>query len=343
MLKESNIEKIFGDYCDNIQVFQQYQRTALNKYNVIYLYVLHIVSLFLSFLVSKFKYKETIYFSWSNTHRNKLKIFSNDIFEINFSKFDFNKCSLYSIIKFKDLICIFNIIKNLKYPLYLKILFIFEYTLVFNIIEKSKIIFISGHFDRIVVLISLLSKTDNKKLNIVQHGALELIDNLPKIYVSKVYYMYDFSVDYFNRNYLPLEKNIFYEYEPNLISDKNNFKSCNLKNKTIAFITQPDNLVKNYKILDYLIKEYHEFNISIIVHPRDRVRHYRDYISDNIIFSRDFCLNYNIVFTRFSTLGINFHEKGIETVFINLDGVKMDFIESGNYRVFNSFKDYKKV
>lgn len=343
MLKNSDIEKICSNYCENLEIFQKNNRTSINSYNVIYLYTVHIVSFIFSIFVDKYKSSKLLYLSWSKTHTSKLKIFNDPIVELNFSKIDLIKCRVYSNIKLTDIVNTFKIVQTLRYPFYLKMLFVFEYNLVLNITKNTKEIYIAGHFDRLVLLISLIAKLENKKLNIVQHGALELIDGLPKIYVSKVYYMYDFSIAYFERYYLAIDKNILYINEPKLLSDNLNFKLCKFQKHTIALITQPDKVEYNIKILTFLIKNYKNSNISIIVHPRDNKKYYKKFLSQNVFIGRSFCLDYSCVITRYSTLGVNFHKKGIKTIFINLDNVTMDFFESGEYIVINKLDSFECV
>ena len=216
----------------------------------------------------------------------------------------------------------------------------FEYNLFKSIIDSNKKVFISGHFDRITIIISHICKHNNIELTVVQHGALEYFENMPKIYVSNVIYMYKFSEHYFRKYYYPIKNEIIYIYNQDLVSDVDKFLNCKLEKKTIAFLTQPEKINFNILIIKAMLTCRDKYNLNIILHPRDKKNDYKEFFNEpSIVFSRNFCLNYHAVVTRSSTLGINFHNKNVKTIFVNLEGLQMDFYDIENIILINNLNN----
>tara|TARA_R110001583_G_scaffold192512_1_gene359081 strand:- start:627 stop:1712 length:1086 start_codon:yes stop_codon:yes gene_type:complete len=217
------------------------------------------------------------------------------------------------------------------------------YDIIDQILTDIDNVFISGHFDRFVSIISDISEKKEVELNLVQHGCIQIFkEQLIKNKVTgNIYYLNDFSVPYF-QTFLDFPKKTKFVKLESKKPEINFIQKSN--KKIIVFGCQDAKPENNLLIINHLINHFPNKLIYIIPHPREDIVYYtkRYKLYENSHISREKPLNVEFFVSRFSTLGIEYASIGIRSLFINIDNVKMDFIISGKYEVYNSLNQFKK-
>ncbi|TCP27958.1 hypothetical protein EV195_101117 [Tenacibaculum skagerrakense] len=324
------------------------------KFNVL-LFMFSVLVFFLSFIKRNRRKNGVIGISWNPLHVKKIKKVNNSIEVLDISNnnlFSFNNLLFLSNVNFFKVFI--NALKLKDYTkskhnynsFFYKIYVIIFLDALKKHTEKVNEIFISGHFDRLTTIVNEVCLLNNIKLNIIQHGSIQIFKNklIPnKIVLGDIYYSYDFSKPFFE-TFLNIEKDVsFYK-----VPTENNLKLYNHDKlpsgkKIIVFGCQDAKPYHNVTIINFLVKKYKDCLIYVIPHPRENMSFYsKKYKSfANVIVSKDKPENIVLFISRFSTLGIEYEERGIKTVFINLDKVNMDFFSSNKYEVFKSLKDFE--
>lgn len=227
-----------------------------------------------------------------------------------------------------------------------KVFIALEHEMLRKLTQQAEEVIVAGHFDRYIALLSDLSFENNFKLSIVQHGCIRIHDQpLKRATVNgDFFYMYKFSVPYFKTFAKYTSNSRFHdqriEHSINF-SEENDTKG----KKRVVFVCQdkiPDN---NKKIINEIIRLQAKGNyvLQIMPHPREKIQAYREYRNQPSVFvSTNKKVRPDMVFTRFSTLGVEYAKAGIDTVFVNLDRVNMDFLFSLDFNEIKDIKDIEK-
>ena len=283
--------------------------------------------------------------SWNQLHSKKIALAESSLTIINVDTVNLFKTSNFKFLKevnlfyaikfaleFNEKSTLFSY-QSFFYRIYLSLLYnIFDQ--IINDIDK---VYISGHFDRFVSIISDICEKKEVELNLVQHGCIQIFEKplIKNKITGKIYYSHDFSVPYF-QTFLdfPL-KTKFIKLESK--KPEINFSQKSNK-KIVVFGCQDAKPENNLLIINHLFKHFPNSLIYIIPHPREDIDYYkkRYKLFKNSHISREKPLNIEFFVSRFSTLGIEYASIGIRSLFINIDNVKMDFIISGKYEVYNS-------
>lgn len=287
--------------------------------------------------------------SWNNLHHKKIRSIKNNVSILNINnkdmlkgQDDFSKLSIFRAwsfaLKNKRKTTLTHTYDSFFYKIYLYLLYDFLYLK----LNKVKKIYISGHFDRVVSIISEINETNGSQLNLIQHGCIQVFNNkLKKNKVNgNIYYNNKFSVPYFSsfleiskiKNFIGLK-----ESNPEITYFHDSLS------KIIAFGCQDAKPENNLKIIKFLLENYKSKLIYVIPHPKEKQSYYFKKLKGcNVFISRKKPVNIELFISRFSTLGIEYYKCGVNSIFINIDKVKMDFMFSNDFKVYGSLKDFKE-
>lgn len=349
---ELAIFNVYLKYIQNIYVLKKIRRTRIGKINVLLTLTFSIINKILSHRKKKQSdvLKKVLALSFSPNSIEKLSLTTSHQNILSFCNREINPSFnfIHKQIRIVEIISIATniIIKRRKFSeVFLILQFSFEFKIFEKLLSQKPVaqVYVAEHYHRYLTIVSFLCQSFNKELIIVQHGALEYIENIPFINISSVIYSYEFSIPFYNRFFRPVHETIKFVKNDRLISDYDRFQSCELKKPTIAFLTQPDNCKLNSSILAVLKEKVNNLDcqIEIIKHPRDKCN-YKEYLKHpKFTLSNRFCNNFSLVITRFSTLGVNYYLKGYNTWFVNLDHVVMDFMNEPSINVLWSMSEFK--
>ena len=118
--------------------------------------------------------------------------------------------------------------------------------------------------------------------------------------------------------------------------------SYNSSKPIIVYGCQDARPENNLLIINFLLENFNDKLVYIVPHPREDIKFYlKEFKHPNIVVSRDKPSDIELFFSRFSTLGIEYANLGVKTIYVNLDKVKMDFMLSEQFEVYNSIEELK--
>lgn len=368
MKKKAIIEKI-----DLQQLYDQdlFNRHYLYK-NVNYKFgIKHDFKLFLGFLVLVFKFflsrfssssyskGTSIFISLGPLHIKRSKDLSETFDLIEYNRASFSKVQLHHFqhISVKEIYaCLSGITKSkieeLKEPslyatdnFFYRFLFIMEFLALKGIIKNSEKVFMAGYNDRASLIISKLCEVNDIHLSMLQHGVLGKKEYWMHLKADRFFYLYPFS-----KNYIKYQISVLPSTELIYLPKKNtpfDFKTFKLGkfSKNVAYATSPADSDKDVEILKELIITLQEkqYNLLIYPHPLEKENLYKQFEEDEKVFvTRERHGNIAYLFSRYSTLGIDYYEKGITPIFLNYENHKMDFLESDSFKAFKDPLIFKK-
>lgn len=300
--------------------------------------------------------------SWSRTHNKRLEDLT-----VNFKPvyYDFKSIKKEQIFFFKrlnqkgfyrNLFLMLNgkIERNDRGKLFFfdsyayRILFVLEYCLFKGILEgyKCNNIYIAGLNDRYAIMITdICQNNDNMKLHMLQHGLLADRKGLSKVIADFFYYLYDFS--------FPFIKNAVDVHQENCI------KLSSKKKNSINdfFLTSKENIVAiatsiaypstNFSIIDIIVKHLDKtkYDILIYPHPLEDIEAYKAKYSSNqhiFYFKRERHRNIDLVISQCSTMGVEYYNIGVESLFINVHGFNFDIAHAPLFQIFNKLNDFEE-
>lgn len=351
-----NLEIIYKDIIFNEAVFNTEFSKKINNYQKLKL-SLFVIALICKLILYKLFSKkeeevkgyEKIAFVWSDIHKKKIKQMFPNINVIDISRtISFKKIKRYKDIKILKLFSRsiktdtrYRHVSNDSY--FYKIYIVLEYYMLKEQTKHVKNVVVAGHFDRYVNIFSQLSRNNNFKLSLMQHGCIQIYKKgLKSIPINgDIYYMYDFSIPFFNTFLCYTEKTNL--YPQNSIHKLQFLKPNNNRNTPLIVVACQDvNPENNLLIIDKILttRKYKNFTLQIMPHPRENINYYKEYKKkNNVIVSKNKDYQPDLVFTRFSTLGVEYQFSGTKTVFINIDLVQMDFLLSKNFNVTKKIND----
>jgi hypothetical protein len=109
-------------------------------------------------------------------------------------------------------------------------------------------------------------------------------------------------------------------------------------NQNIAYACMPTRLDLNIVLIRCLQSHLQgkSYNLLIYPHPLENINLYNEFITHatpTFICPKDRHANLSYLITRFSAMGIDYSERGITPIFINLDKIICDFISSDYFTV----------
>lgn len=305
------------------------------------------------------KKSKTIGLSWARLHTQRLKDKEEeieDLIEYFYSHFSYFNICLYKKV---PLLHIFKIASNLKidnYSLYEKeyfydsifyrILFLIDYYVFKNIIDtyEPENIFCAGLCDRLAIILTELGQTYGVKIHMMQHGLLSQCKGKIKRKVHAFYYLYDFSIK-------SIKYSINLDTSPRLVYLPKTKGALKLKKfdvspgQNIAYATAIVKHEFNEQIIETTINLLPDnFNFLIYVHPLDKIKKYEIYSKKKnvFIFKKERHSNLDYLISRLSTLGIEYHEFGVPSIFVNLDKLDGDFFHLDAFTTFLYLKEYEQ-
>lgn len=289
-----------------------------------------------------FKEKE-VGISWNKLHKSKIHGFKNDVPIIDIGYYNQFRLLLISNIKirktFKNIVvCIqrkkINSPQELVYALYIS----FIYEILKNLLKDTKLILISGHFDRWVMVLEQITNYYGIEMSIIQHGCFQIFKApIIKINVTgNFYYTYNFSNKAIDLYYNFKRNDVKYFHDEQ--SSVETFENGD-KKQVIVYGCQDVNPKQNHLIIQHLIRKHPQKKIYILPHPREKITSYRKYLSKNIVVTRSKPRNVTFFVSRYSTLGLEYMSIATHVIFVNLDGVKMDFLEEYAHCVCNNLEE----
>lgn len=326
------INKIFKSYCNVISSLKKYNSSNFSKFKAIGLSKIF----FLCWIILKFIKKNKNSFEKKNSclvsfnRKDNFKYFLKYRNPTIVKTYSFLKIAiLFQNYKFSHFFNLFNSIKSDSIAI--KLLFVFEYIIALEIINNYKLIYLFGHYERILICISEIKKIykKNNKLIVIQHGVIRNFFLKEKILIDKIYLRYLFSKDLYLNIYSINKKNfskrfIKHDHHTEVLDIiPNNFNFC--------FISQPHSFITSLKYL-LIIKFILKHNTTIKFHPRDS-------ILKKIIFKLFFIESANsknmTLITEYSSFIFDLHENFYQAIFFGHQIKYFDF-----YKILN--KNYGK-
>ncbi|ENP8354934.1 hypothetical protein KIP00_03180 [Vibrio sp. B513a] len=266
---------------------------------------------------------------WSKRHSHVIDFQDSDSFFLN-RKVDFVDILNLDFLTRVDVFRF--VLKTRKHEL--KFMERFIYTVEFfclkNIVSDYAEISIAGHFDRFTISLIFLSKSEEKKVTVFQHGAFGNIEGLTPLFVDKFYYLYPSSIPFIQKYFLcdDLEQSPVKEKDFDRIEHGLDLPD------SILFIGQDINPHFNEMILNTLVGCYGKEQVYFLKHPRDRN------VYKNGILISDCIRNPSLIVTRYSTLGFNYERLGHKVIYVDMDNVFVDFLNHNKNVI--SFDDLEK-
>lgn len=289
--------------------------------------------------------------SWNDLHKKKIELVDIDLNIFNIKSNQLLKTVHYPYLKDVNIseALLFGFkhkgIRNkfsyqsFFYRIYIHLL----YDFLFSLIKKREEVFVSGHFDRVVSILSEVCNTNNIKLNIIQHGCLQIFEKplIKNILKGNIYYSHKFSLPFFSTFFHEINNIDFIkldEVKPKI----DYYHKCS--KKIIVYGCQDAKPKNNILIIDFLLNMFNNKLIYVIPHPREDLKFYSKYRHHlcNAFVSRTKPVNAEFFVSRFSTLGIEYSLLEIRSIFINIDMVKLDFMLSESYEIYESLEEFKK-
>jgi hypothetical protein len=291
--------------------------------------------------------------SWTNTFYQRLLELPGEIplFHYNYKSFQknqilfFKNVSLYKTLKETGKIrksgnsCFFEQ-DNLFYRF-----IIASETLMFisffKLHPSIKRVYIAGINDRQTVMLSEICFGSNICLSVLQHGCFTKFLNQYKVTADEFFYFYSFSLNYLKYFFKDID-NIKVKHLPR----KYKLEDLPIYDNpiNIAYATTPILSSINFKIINLLLQDLNE-KVTLIInpHPVDNLKDYEKMYGrkSNVIITNVKYKNVKYFFLRYSTLGIEMSNLGIDSVYINLENYQTDFFDFGQVTVFNNLDPFK--
>lgn len=217
----------------------------------------------------------------------------------------------------------------------------FDYFLYRN---KVSVLMTNDHYSKIGTSLSLICEYRKISYYIKQHGFMWRENSLPqKLYCKKVYSFDDTEAYFFRKN---LVINSDCEYI-NRYVDFIEFKEIECDEKIIAVIENKSPNMKQIlrSIIRVMGESDEKYRVYIILHPMSKKKDYKEFISNNIFFTRERVGNAEIVVSSISTLFYNYLRSGYKGRIMVVDTAKgMNFSRNkySNLEYYDSLSGFNK-
>lgn len=290
--------------------------------------------------------------SWSNIFRNRLDELETDAttVEYDYRKMNRSQSRLFAGVRLFQVLKLGAEIRkheslsgSTQDNFFYRLIVCAEFLMFTDLVKRIEpdVVYIAGINDRQSIMLSEICKNHEIRLSILQHGCFTRFENQHKITAHEFMYFYDFSLNYLH---------LFIE---NASKVKHTFLPRKQKKLelpaidhdiNIAYATTPIKCEVNFEIIDQILEGLDD-NVQLIInpHPRDPAQAYEEKYGDlgNVVVTPTKYRNVQYFFLRYSTLGVEMSQLGIESVFINLENYKTDFFEFGNFEVFTNIQDFR--
>ncbi|MEQ8363064.1 MAG: hypothetical protein RH948_09360 [Cyclobacteriaceae bacterium] len=308
--------------------------------------LLLLVKVFIALFQKRLNSKERIFVSWSPLH-SKLakKIGEENVIEIKMGLHD-DQTALYKSVSVVKAFQAARLVTTMNSKreitgfdnFFFAFAFGLESQMIFNLIRNSRNVLMAGQVDRFSILLSVLCRDMGKHFTFVQHGVNNQFDNLYKLRVDEIYYLFEISIPFFGCFVLEADKQI---YKP-IPQVKPNFEVCDTYENAIAFASQF--MVEDLRILDVLIEHWKHGDILIYPHPTEKnLDYFRKYTAvSNVHITSKRIKNIKYIFSSGSTLGMEYDLIGVVPVFINLHKISSEIFLSQKYICFNDIDSFQE-
>ena len=310
----------------------------LKDFVLFVLYGLKIVGSIIFFRSKVYQTNKSILISWAPRHTTILGVNLPDrqihnLVDLASMKIRYIECPILSLDFYRLWFSMFKSYKRRS------IMYAFIYSVdVFSLTRMTRnydCISIAGHYDRLSLIIQAIAKTENKKIDIYQHGVLFSDKRISFLYCTSFYYLFESSIPFFLKNY-------FSDNSPSLRKQKKkhiNLLNTGLAEKTIGYISQNDTFMENIELVNLLTVAFPKIKIFVYPHPNEK-KDYKIFFLKNkkISICKEKYKN-SIYVTRYSTLGLELFEQGERVVFYNKKNLRLDFFDHLGEFVVNSDSD----
>lgn len=297
--------------------------------------------------------------SWARLHTQRLKDKQDEI--ENVIEYFYSNYSLLTLSFYRDVpICsVFSEARKLKIrniehydekyfydSFFYRIIFVIDFYALKNVLERYKPenVYCAGLCDRLAIILTTICGQSKIKVHMMQHGLLSLCKGKIKRKVHAFYYLYDFSLQ-------AIKYSIRLDTSPHLIYLPKKQGALKLShfdessNKNIAYATAIVKHEFNVQIIETTLRHMpKDFNLLIYIHPLDKRKKYEQYRKlDNVfLFKKERHSNIEYLISRISTLGLEYYELGVPSIFVNLDNLAGLFFHIDLFTTFYTLEEYEK-
>jgi len=288
--------------------------------------------------------------SYGSIHLSKLMVY-DDLLTVTYGNMikDKRNPNIYNYYKFsvkvKILIeYIYNVIihKFDKYYIY----YYLEFLNIKSFVEQTygSLLTIS-HFDRLTVWMSYLAKDQKRCFIISQHGLVGKISLPEKVHADKVYAFSKYEQEIFKK-YIISNDSCSYSRAHYISNVK--FENYNREDdkKYIFLASQPRKTQLTISTIKKIIERYNNVVIFLKLHPFEKVDTSLFKKNSNVILTKQFFLNVDVVLTYYSTIIYDFLSNGFENnIICQLDETfkQCDFFDSDFVIGINSIEDLYNI
>lgn len=351
---------IFSEcYMGSLQCKEVMFRTHNKKLNsrkflfesAVYFFVL-VFKIILSRFFSKSKLQPLVAFSWIS-YQSRFKDYKDDIFvlDYHYKEFTKNEFSVFRHLKISDIFTVryiynrveSNSILNSKFQsacdnVFFRYVNIIEFCLVYGILKNKLInhVVIAGLNDRLTIYVCELARILKVRVTVLQHGAFTKFEGNYLTIADEFCFIYDFSLPYLKYFFRCTDK-MQLTHLPQKKSRKI-FHTPDWCSKFVTYATTPSNIELNISLIKLIRKSIpSEYKIIVNPHPREELSLYNDL--DGVIVTRKKYKGSELFISRISSIGVEMQMEGEVVCFVNLEGHRTDFIDSGYFNVFNRIEE----